>query len=410
MVAAAGARAETYGFTNIYTFGSRPDGTDPSPGLVRDAAGNIYGCTYLGGADGDGTVFELSPPAAGHTKWTETILYDFGSVAQYPIAQLGIDAEGALYVTTYFGGSNGGGILLKLAPPGAGQTWTPTVLHNFGGSGDLSTPLGVVVQPKFGTIYGEAKEGGAAGLGGVFKVEQGPDGPTEEVLYSFTSNDGANYYGTLALGKGRTIYGTSPNGGTNKDGLVYELTPGGDGNKWTHTVIHSFKGGKRDGSLVQNGVAEDRQTGVVYGATSGGGTHGLGVIFSLTPPLPGSTTWQETILHDFSDTNGYLGFPMDTMTAVNARDWQSAPPTLWGVSSTGPDGHEPSKNVAYSLRPHMVGGTLKWKLQVWHEFDIKVNGWARGDLLRYDRHTIVGLTRGDEQDEFGTIYMLTGGQ
>ena len=54
------------------------DGVNPRPkeGLMIDAAGRLYGTTYAGGADGGGTVFELTPNAAKIT-WTETVLYSF---------------------------------------------------------------------------------------------------------------------------------------------------------------------------------------------------------------------------------------------------------------------------------------------------------------------------------------------
>jgi uncharacterized repeat protein (TIGR03803 family) len=38
-----------------------PDGDYPFAGVIFDAAGNLYGTTYLGGAHLDGTVFELTP-------------------------------------------------------------------------------------------------------------------------------------------------------------------------------------------------------------------------------------------------------------------------------------------------------------------------------------------------------------
>jgi uncharacterized repeat protein (TIGR03803 family) len=39
------------------------DGLIPFAGLIRDASGNLYGTTFLGGTIGFGTVFELSPPS-----------------------------------------------------------------------------------------------------------------------------------------------------------------------------------------------------------------------------------------------------------------------------------------------------------------------------------------------------------
>ena len=51
-----------------YSFCSQTNCTDgayPSSGLIRDAAGNLYGTTLEGGAYNYGTVFELTPAGAG---------------------------------------------------------------------------------------------------------------------------------------------------------------------------------------------------------------------------------------------------------------------------------------------------------------------------------------------------------
>ena len=43
---------------------SGADGENPTAGLILDAAGNLYGTTYLGGASNQGTAFEITntPP------------------------------------------------------------------------------------------------------------------------------------------------------------------------------------------------------------------------------------------------------------------------------------------------------------------------------------------------------------
>src|SRR6266571_1442638 len=53
----------------VYSFAGDEDGEYPSTELVRDAAGNLYGTTVLGGDHGSGTVFELTPSGNG---WTHT--------------------------------------------------------------------------------------------------------------------------------------------------------------------------------------------------------------------------------------------------------------------------------------------------------------------------------------------------
>jgi uncharacterized repeat protein (TIGR03803 family) len=59
LIATESAHAQT--FSTLYTFTGGSDGANPSAGLVRDAAGNLYGTTAWGGAYGYGVVFKLTP-------------------------------------------------------------------------------------------------------------------------------------------------------------------------------------------------------------------------------------------------------------------------------------------------------------------------------------------------------------
>ncbi len=66
-------------------------------------------------------MFELSPPAAGQTQWTETVLYRFnaaGGDGIHPMSSLIFDTSDNLYGTTYQGGTSGEGMsrcLLKFS-------------------------------------------------------------------------------------------------------------------------------------------------------------------------------------------------------------------------------------------------------------------------------------------------------
>jgi len=82
-----------------------------------------------------GTMFELSPPATGQTAWTETVLTSFkGGDGTDPIGSLIADSAGNLYGTTYESVPVHNGNVFELTPPAAGQTaWTETVLTRFNG-------------------------------------------------------------------------------------------------------------------------------------------------------------------------------------------------------------------------------------------------------------------------------------
>jgi uncharacterized repeat protein (TIGR03803 family) len=84
-------------FTLLYSFKGGTDGATPVAGLIRDAAGNLYGTSLYGGTFGNGTVFKLD------TTGTETVLHSFAGGADGSGPQAGLlrDAAGNFYGTTY---------------------------------------------------------------------------------------------------------------------------------------------------------------------------------------------------------------------------------------------------------------------------------------------------------------------
>ncbi len=60
-------------YSVLHTFQGYPaDGEQPVDSLVSDGAGNLYGTTKFGGANGVGTVFGLTPNGDG--SWSESVL------------------------------------------------------------------------------------------------------------------------------------------------------------------------------------------------------------------------------------------------------------------------------------------------------------------------------------------------
>jgi uncharacterized repeat protein (TIGR03803 family) len=125
---------------------SGPDGAFPDGRLIADSKGKLYGTTFGGGASGDGTVFELSPPATAGGAWTETVLYAFCSLANCSdgsetVAGLIADSQGNFYGTTIWGGAPGNGVVFELSPPAtAGGALTETVLYAFKGAATGPVP------------------------------------------------------------------------------------------------------------------------------------------------------------------------------------------------------------------------------------------------------------------------------
>src|SRR5262249_14609187 len=128
--------------TILYNFTAGDDGYEPGS-LVLDKAGNLYGTTLEGGGTkhGNGTVFELQPSGRG---WSFTTLYRFAD-ALYPSSSLALDSSGNLYGTTEYGGGAGTcsrvgcGIVFRLAR--TGSTWKYQVLHRLAGK-PSAVPVG----------------------------------------------------------------------------------------------------------------------------------------------------------------------------------------------------------------------------------------------------------------------------
>ena len=210
-----------YNFENSSTDAAVPEGI-----LNQDASGNVYGAAHDGGAGG-GAIFELSPSASG---WSEQILFAFnGSTdGQYPNGGFVFDAYGNIYGTTGRGGSYGDGVVFELSPTGTG-TYTEKVLYNFTGSTDGEFPTGGIVSDSSGNLYGTTARGGTDGAGVVFKLALSVTyGWSEKVLYSFTdSTDGAVPDAGLIADSAGNLYGTTFIAGTSSCGTVFRLTRAG---------------------------------------------------------------------------------------------------------------------------------------------------------------------------------------
>ena len=203
---AAGAASK---YKVLYRF-QGANGAYPFAGLIFDAAGNLYGTTVQGGASDDGTVFKLAPSQDG--SWKESVLHSFnGSDGRVLYAGLIFDAAGNLYGTTYYGGASDDGTVFKLAPNQDGS-WKESVLHSFNKS-DGAGPRAGLIFDAGGNLYGTTIYGGASDHGTVFKLAPNQDGDwTESLLHSFNKSDEYPYAGLIFDAAGN-LYGTTYYGG-----------------------------------------------------------------------------------------------------------------------------------------------------------------------------------------------------
>src|SRR5581483_11349540 len=198
--------------THLHNFTGSTDGANPQARLIRDASGNLWGTTYVGGAAQAGTIFKLDASGNG------AVVYSFSqSSGANPYAGLVRDPNGNLYGTTSFGGSFGFGTVFKLDAAG-----NETVLYSFAGSADGAQPLGSLILDGTGALYGTTQLGGTYSLGTVFKVDSVGN---HTILHSFNGTDGANPVAGLVRGNSGSLYGTTLQGGSYGYGTVFEITP-----------------------------------------------------------------------------------------------------------------------------------------------------------------------------------------
>jgi uncharacterized protein YceK len=133
----------TWTETVLYSLQGDTDGYFPAGDLIFDKQGNIYGATQFGGGFGDcnpfygfcGTVYKLIRPKTKGDVWTEEVLHSFRGTdldtltgdGANPNGGLIFDSKGAIYGTTFRGGSSvpicgntaplGCGTVFKLVPP-----------------------------------------------------------------------------------------------------------------------------------------------------------------------------------------------------------------------------------------------------------------------------------------------------
>jgi uncharacterized repeat protein (TIGR03803 family) len=327
--------------TVLHNFCLGGDGGYPFGGVILDSSGNIYGTTEVGGPINGGTVFELKRKANG--KWSERVLHRFsGPDGKGPFAGLIRDAAGNLYGTASEGGTQVffGGVAYEIASSGKYR-----VLYNFcslPGCADGQLPVGGLTMDRKGNLYGTTSEGGASGMGAVFELSKSGSTWTETVLHSFAggNNDGAYpLYGTPTVGTRKVgrktetvIFGVTTHGGAGNQGTVFEIVKSTMG--WRFAVLHNF--GARGGGASPFGTLVSVK-GKLIGTTGFNGSSCCGTVFELTQ---NKKTWSETVLYSFTG-GGDGGFPYSGVVADSSGN-------LYGVAYTGGSS---TYGVVYKVKP-----------------------------------------------------------
>ncbi|HYM77164.1 MAG TPA: choice-of-anchor tandem repeat GloVer-containing protein [Candidatus Dormibacteraeota bacterium] len=243
------------------------------------------------------SLFVVFASLFGHAQ-QESILYNFsgGLDGSSPSAVIRDSSTGVFYGTAFIGGCGGAGTVYKVSPGGE-----LTVIHCFADQSPFGgVPGSALVRDSSGTLYGSTTEGGRFdactdfGCGTVFKVN--PDPPFNfTVLHKFSglSNDGL-LPNAIMIDSAGNLFGTAFGGGTFGCGIVFKIDI-----SRKFSVLYNFTCGADGGEPVQ-GLVQDA-AGNLYGVTEYGGTFNAGVVFKISGH-------SETVLYNFTGGSDG-GFP-----------------------------------------------------------------------------------------------------
>jgi len=299
-------------------------------------------------------IFESSA-FAGSKEQAVTLLGDYSTAA------LISDSEGDLYGTTNFGGeyvnSSTSGTVFELLRKKDGRM-KQRILYNFSGGADGGYPYASLAFDRQGNLYGTTANGGNPacqnGCGVVFELTPNGDGSwSETVLHSFDGNDGGQPLGPVSFDAEGNLYGTTSAYGYlgyncwSGCGYIFQMKPQAGG--WSFRNIYSFQGNE-DAGNPQSQLIFDRH-GNLYG-TAGWNVIFPEVVFELTHS---NEDWHFHLLHSFPgcSTCDIFGVVSGVTLDANGHLYGTIPVT--GTYSAG---------FLYELAP--VQG--RWKLKVLHEF------------------------------------------
>ena len=287
------------------------NGASPTGGLIADAAGDLFGTAFDGGANNGGTVFEIAKTGGSYASTPTTLVNFNGTNGQFPEDGLIADTAGNLFGTTSSGGANGDGTVFEIAKTGGSYASTPTTLVSFN-STNGADPVGGLITDAAGDLFGATEIGGANKDGTVFEIVKtgGSYASTPTTLASFDGTNGLDPYAGVIADAAGDLFGTTE-GGLSADGTVFELVNNGSGS-YKLTTLVSFNG--TDGRNPTGGLIVDG-AGNLFGMTDFGGANKDGTAFEI-PFIDGSYASTPTTLVNFNGTNGQ--FPEDGLTADTA--------------------------------------------------------------------------------------------
>jgi uncharacterized repeat protein (TIGR03803 family) len=283
----------TQNLTKELDFDGSGNGGAPRGKLLQASNGKLYGMTYYGGTNGYGVLFEYDFATSTYTKKLD---FNGALYGENPPGSLIEISDGMLYGMTVSGGVEGKGILFKYDP--VNEIFTK--LLDFYGIDFGENPYGSLVEAINGKLYGMNWSGGEMNKGILFEYDP-VNGIFLKKFDFLRSPEGSTPYGSLLQASNGKVYGLTNEGGDYNSGTIFEYDPVAK----TYSIIFDFDrlttGGSPRGSLIQ------ASNGNLYGMTCFGGASDYGVLFGYDP-----ATDTYTKLFEFDNVN-YGSRPYDNL-------------------------------------------------------------------------------------------------
>ncbi len=253
------------------------DGSNPYADLIADAAGNLFGTTNQGGPDNKGTVFELVKTDTGYASTPTTLVSFTGANGDYPYGSLITNAAGDLFGTTYGGGAANEGTVFKIAKTKSGYSKNATTLVSFSNGYEVN-PQGSLIMDAAGDLFGTTTYNGDNVQGMVFEIAKTKRGYSSAPITLINFTNGEYPAGSLIMDAMGNLFGTTQGGGSSGEGTVFELAKTRRGYAGAVTILANFDGS--NGFEPVNSVIADA-AGDLFGTTIRGGSNDDGTVFEI---------------------------------------------------------------------------------------------------------------------------------
>ncbi|HNP44041.1 MAG TPA: T9SS type A sorting domain-containing protein [Panacibacter sp.] len=351
-------------FTTLFDFDLNNDnGAFPGSGFVQAGNGKLYGMTSGGGAAGYGTIFSFDPSSNLQTRLLSFNLTN-GGTPNHSLIQA---TNGKLYGTAS-GGTDQRGILFSFDP----ATNAQVDLNDFKSQNGYG-PAGGLVQAANGKYYGVTSHGGTGVWGTIFSYDASAN--TQANLYNFNGANGSSPLSSLVMAGNGKFYGTTFMGGNGDYGTIFSFDPTTNAQAKLFDFNYGVSGAYAHGSLVQAG------NGKLYGMAQGGGSGGLGTIYSFDPS---TNTFAK--LFDFNGTNGSIPYG-SLVQATNGK--------LYGMTYQG------GANNFGTLFSFDPATNTQVKLI---DFNTAQGTNPTGSLIQASNGKLYGMTYGGGSGNYGVIF------